>query len=438
MSSQWITRFENHPVHAALDNVSTLLEKASESAKEDPAAQDSIVRIKQIHEMTARAVKSLDPYLAPIGNLNNVNSHLSSQTTEITNYTSNKNVQHLVNANAQSDNMLAQLPALSPVRTPADIEGVKESVSSFRMSAAQHLRYLEADVKTLRSKVAKLTQKADEVVSEVANQKGRVDSAISGFQQQFSTAESARAESFAQSEKTRSEKFAEASESRATSAEEMRTGLTTEIDKSKDRWQSQSAKLLKEHKEEFDRLRTALDTEAKGLIESINTTRGQAEKVAGIIANTGMVSGYQKIANQERTAARFFQGLALLSMAGLVIFAVLAFTGAVSDGFDLGQFGAKVFAALSFGVLAAYAARQADVHQSSERHNRKMELELASVGPFLAQLPDETQFEVKKALADRMFGNSLPVKSGTSRTSGTSTDLLKLALETVNELVKKP
>ena len=437
MSSQWTTRFENHPVHAALDNVSKLLEKASESAKEDPAAQDSIARIEQIHGMAVRAVKSLDPYLAPIGNLNNVNSYLSNQTTEITNYTNNKNVQHLVNANTQSDNMLAQLPALSPIQTPADIEGVKESVSSFRMSAAQHLRYLEADVKTLRSKIAKLTQKADEVVSEVANQKGRVDSAISGFQQQFSTAESARAESFAQSEKTRSDKFTEASEARAGSAEALRASLSTEIDKSKSRWQSQSGKLLKDHKEEFDRLRTALDTEANGLIESINATREEAEKVTGVIANTGMVSGYQNIANQERTAARFFQGLALISMAGLVVFAVLAFTGAVADGFDLGQFGAKVFAAVSFGVLAAYAARQADVHQSNERHNRKMELELASVGPFLAQLPDETQFEVKKALADRMFGNSLPVKSDKSRTSGTSADLLKLALETVSELAKK-
>ena len=437
MSSQWTTRFENHAVHAALENVATLLEKASESAREDPAALDSISRIEQIHGMAARAITTVDPYLASIPNLNNVNSYLSSQATELTNYASTKNTTHLNNANTQADNILAQLPALSPIMTPSDIEGVRESVSSFRMSAGQHLRYLEAEVSTLRSKLQKLTQKADGVSAEVQAQKGRVDAAISEFQQQFLSAESTRTESFAQSEKSRADKFAEASEARVTTSESLKSSLQSDISKFKSRWESQSGKLLKDHQREFDSLRDKMDSTAQGLIESIEATKEQAEKVAGIIANTGMVGGYQQIANQERTSARIFQGLALLSMAGLVVFAIWAFTGAVAEGFDLGRFGAKVFAAVSFGVLAAYAARQADIHQTSERHNRKMELELASVGPFLAQLPDETQYEVKKALAERMFGNSVPVKSNGPKTSGTSADLLKLALETVSELAKK-
>ena len=60
-----------------------------------------------------------------------------------------------------------------------------------------------------------------------------------------------------------------------------------------------------------------------------------------------------------------------------------------------------------------------------------MELELASIDPYLVTLPDETRNNVKKELASRLFGQKEPTvkKNRNDETTGTSLDLLRLALE---------
>ncbi len=53
-------------------------------------------------------------------------------------------------------------------------------------------------------------------------------------------------------------------------------------------------------------------------------------------------------------------------------------------------------AVVPLGVFAAYAAHKAEQHRQIERNSRRMELELAAINPYLATLPNETQYEVKR------------------------------------------
>jgi hypothetical protein len=120
-------------------------------------------------------------------------------------------------------------------------------------------------------------------------------------------------------------------------------------------------------------------------------------------------------------------------MAGLIAFAIVAFQTTIQGDFRWGVFGARAFVAITFGIAAAWAAREAEKHQNSERRNRKMELELASISPYLALLPEQTQFEVKKELAQRFFGHtdhSADAKTD-QQTTGSTLDLLRMALEII-------
>ena len=95
-------------------------------------------------------------------------------------------------------------------------------------------------------------------------------------------------------------------------------------------------------------------------------------------------------------------------MLGVIAFAILAFMLTGAAGFSWGAVGGRAFVALAFGVLAAYAAAQADKYQRVERGARKLALELEAIGPFLASLPLEKQVEFKLKIGDRTFGLADP------------------------------
>jgi hypothetical protein len=122
----------------------------------------------------------------------------------------------------------------------------------------------------------------------------------------------------------------------------------------------------------------------------------------------------------------------------LVIFAIVAFRDAQQTAIQWGEVGVRVFAALAFGLFGAYAARQAERQEESERHHRRFELELASIDPYLIDFPEEKRQEMKQELAKRMFGQAsqAPPTSG-SRMSGTQVDVIKLLIELTRDLATK-
>jgi hypothetical protein len=63
-----------------------------------------------------------------------------------------------------------------------------------------------------------------------------------------------------------------------------------------------------------------------------------------------------------------------------------------------------VFISFTVGILAAYAASQADKYQKAERRAEKLALELEALGPFLAPLPQEKQEAFRLTIGDRSFG----------------------------------
>jgi len=76
----------------------------------------------------------------------------------------------------------------------------------------------------------------------------------------------------------------------------------------------------------------------------------------------------------------------------------------VQGGFNWEGFAGRVFGSLTVGVLAAYAAAQADKHIQVERQARKLALELEAIGPYLAPLPVDKQEEFRLEMGNRSFG----------------------------------
>ena len=92
-------------------------------------------------------------------------------------------------------------------------------------------------------------------------------------------------------------------------------------------------------------------------------------------------------------------------MIGLIAVAIVAFLPIIGGEFTWGSFAGRVFISLTFGVLAAYAASQADKYQKIERQNRRFALELEAMGPYIAPLSPEKQEEFRLKIGDRSFGH---------------------------------
>jgi len=66
-----------------------------------------------------------------------------------------------------------------------------------------------------------------------------------------------------------------------------------------------------------------------------------------------------------------------------------------------------------------------------------MELELASISPYLDSLPQEQQVEMKMDLARRLFGQDDSTDVPADSTTGTQVDLAKLIIENATSFFSK-
>ncbi len=426
---QWLDRFDNHPVHDQIQSFEQLIASAEGIVDEieDINAIESYERLKLILDAIKSKFDSIDPLLFPVALLQSLDQQIRQVVSEINAFNSNRNVGHLTNANNHADNVLVNLSNIVSPSLPRDIDGIRESVTSFRRSAGQFIRNLEVEHNDLTAKHEALSQQFEGITAEINTQKGRLDTAITQFQQQFSEAEDRRREQFEQAKDKRKEDY-------ETLVGDIEESFNSNLEKLQEKFQS----LLDAVNESKDKSYKELTLSTEEIIKQIEKQKEKAAELVTIITNSGMVGGYQTVANKAKTSLIIWQVIAVLSFLGLIAFAIVAFKATFSETLHWGKVGSKVFVAITFGILAAYAARQADKHEEAERKNRKMELELVAIDPYLSELPVETRHKIKEELASRLFAQSenSTVING-SKTSGSIVDLLRMALESIDNLSKK-
>lgn len=170
-------------------------------------------------------------------------------------------------------------------------------------------------------------------------------------------------------------------------------------------------------------------TDAQGILDILEEKKADASNLLQIIGNIGITGNYQNIANLEKAAADKWRNIALGLMISMV--AVIGFTIFISatNGFDWKLALFRVGAALALAIPAAYAAKESAKHRLLENHNRRSELELASLDPYLEKLPEDTRNKVKEELTKKFFGlNFQEHKAEEPVSSAAIFDLLKTAV----------
>lgn len=392
--NEWVQRIEKHALFGDLESLRAAIQSATPLAEAaNTTAIEALDRVSRVAEHLGSALSLVDPVLVLPAWLEPLRQGVSQCTACLNNFINDKNAAHLNTANTHADNVLANSAILWQASSPRAEGDVRKAISDFSAHCSALTKNLEQEVEGTKAAATTVRTRLDEFGQEITSQKQRIDAAITQFTQTFNDAETARTAEFSR----------------------LKEEVSSEFDHKRTVWEAEVATAVMNAGKRLDTMYAKgeegfktridnLDAEGKELLAKLNAQKDEAERLVGIISMTGMVGGYQKVADDERKAFITWRRITLVSMVVLTGFAVYAFIHATSPDFQAGAFANRIFVTVTLAILAGYCAFQADRHRRAEMVNRRMELELASFDPFLATLEDGERNALKKQIADRIFG----------------------------------
>jgi hypothetical protein len=392
--AQWSDRLTSHPLFNHLQNLGPAIDNALNRENLDPQAVEGLSRLKSVLAFTGRRLAGADPFILQFGVVDNLGNHFQAIITEVQQFTANGNIGHLTNANTNADAALTLLAQLNVPLTTEDFQAAKEAAEAYRKGLGTILSEVKSSSKKVGSELEALNVRTGELAAVIDSEKVRLATVSAEAQAKFLADQEARTKEFTATQKDQQTR------NTALLTEYMQKLTTQDAEFTKQREEIAHA-----HEDELDALKEEFAVAATKLRDDINDRKVEVEKLVGVIGNLGVTSGYLKAANGARSTVWIWQGVTVAAMIGLIIVAVNAFLPAISGEFSWGGFAGRVFISLTFGVLAAYAASQADKYQKVERQNRRLALELEAMGPFIAPLSPEKQEEFRLNIGDRSFGH---------------------------------
>jgi hypothetical protein len=400
---KWEDRFEQHRVHEALKKLHDSIMRYRGNVAEGEEQIDHIVNCVRY---VTRRLKTVDPQLVSVPHLDEIAHLADSALASLDAYSKSKDDSNWNAADLAAEGIVQACLKLPPIRAAKEVEGVQESVVRFRRSAGQYLRKLEDKATEVRKSLDALAEKVGKHEADVAAQVTRLDTAIQTFISESTQSEAGRSAQFTEAEASRKSAFDEAEKARNA---ELSAQITATAE--------QLAAHVSASTEAFEQLRESADsefsvllerqrTEAEAIMADLATLKESAKESVGIIAATGMAGGYERTANEEKAAADRWRRIAAAAFVGVIGFALLSvfWPLLVEGGADWEGVAAKIYASLTFALLAAYAGREAEKHRRSERYHRQRSLELRSLNPYLEPLSAEQQSAIRSVVADRIFG----------------------------------
>lgn len=392
---RWKEEFTKHPIHTT---IKMLDEAANLKLKIDTSLLESErVRFEKFSRYLRDAVKQVDPDLAPIDLLTQVNNTLNSHNVlnTLTALIRSQNPELLRELNSQvapSLSYVAQLASATRKRDTSriELEAATESLERFSQRSEQRIIQVEELATSIEKRLATSTAIFEEIV-----EKNRIIS--DEFQERV----------------------------RQWNAQQSETLLQVKSDFSKEQIEIRkegSAAILaaqesvkKELLNYFEEQKTTLSQERLNMQGTLDTLIQEAQqkhlqildfyKLTAVDSVTG---GHKNIADREYTSARNWRYMTLASVSAAALWILLSIFCFQPVLEPPRLFWLSIAKSLSLTAIlvsfAVYASKQSSLHRRNEAKARAFFLQVQAFDPFVASLPIEKQTELKEALSTRIFG----------------------------------
>lgn len=401
-------QIKQHTIWSFLQQLSALKGNVAfvETAS-DPTISWLAQHVFQFAALVEQRLGQIPTVLLSVHLLNQLQGPINAALNECNNFAANRNVGHLNNAVSHVDTQgytyLAQIPIVAPESAQESLgrladdyknqmQGALKTIIDEKTRLQQHVAALSAQINTL-------TQQTQELVGVVATQKAEAQVTVQSLQATYAAKEQEFTKAFQESQAINLSKF----EKELT---EQRSSVTEELNSTKQK--------------------------SVNLIQDIEEQRAHAAKIVRIVGNIGITGNYQETATIERTAADRWRLVTLGAFAVSVSVGGAALFSAHDVDVKL-TVARLLFAFLVLGVTV-YTGKESARHRSNADRAKRVELELASLGPFIESLDKGSQDELRKKLTDQYFGKDGEPHNYTPMVE--PTELIDLLKSAINALKK--
>lgn len=373
------SEFENHQVFEKLEQ---LQNRISEKEVEEKIELDRLNFYDSACKYIQDRLKLTLPVLVPIAELNAISTEIETAFTQINSFLGNNNIGHLTNADANFNSTITRTRNL-PLPFSKNDFNFSKSIANFEKLVKAKYKQLEDENSELKNELktiqTDLNSKQLEItkISDLLSAKNtEINNLNSTFQTNFNN---------------------------------IQTTASQNIENDRKIFRAEITKDREVFRKEIDDKINNIDIDTSESVKNINTKLEEAKKLVNVIGNVGVTGNYQNIANEHKKSANLWRFLAILFMTILSALLVYAIWDVSSANYDWVKSLIRVIAAAALSYPATYAARESSKHRKLETVNRKLELELASLTPFIEMLPEEKKREIKAKLVEKYFGNHFDI-----------------------------
>jgi hypothetical protein len=331
--------------------------------------------------------------------LSTMNSNFQSTRAEINNFLANRNPGHLTNAiNYLEANVIPHLTGFLPHFKSSNetlLRQIFDQLTEASKSALTHISNQKEGVSneliTLSEKIKEQSNKLDSLTESTSKERAEAASAVAKLEQLF-----------AENERDRSNQF-----------QGKLTDYSDTFNSSHERFQANGEEIVAE----------------------LNRRKEEAARIVQVVGNIGVTGNYQNIANAESSEANFWRWATVcifLIGIGIATSTFIKHWGENITPENAWSIFIRLLYAVAITAPAWYTAKESARHRTNADRARQTELELASLGPFIALMPEDKQVDIREKLTPSYFGKEID-----EHTQVGPIDLDKLkdaALQVVKEL----
>ena len=359
-------------------------------------------------EYISERLKITVPVLVQEAELNALASELEAGLAQINAFLGNNNIGHLNNANNNFNSALNRIRNF-PLPIPKGKFNFSKEIANFEKVVSEKYALIEQEndefddrLTQLNSLLESKQQKIDELNQLLVQKQSEITNLTTNFTAELNNIKIAANQQFQQEKTKFRQEFDVEKQAFLNEKEILKSEFETERET---------------YEKEVSELKENISKNTTKLIEELETKLKESKKLVNVIGNIGATGNYQKIADYHKGQANMWRWIALgfmVILVGLLIWTIYHITG--------GEFNWKVAIVriVAFSALlypATYASKESGKHRKLENINRKSELDIASISPFIEILPDEKKQEIKEKMVEKFFGNNngLDVDDKTSK-----------------------
>lgn len=388
--------FQNHTVFQKTEQLVSRLNEEEVKEKLELEKLDFFLTAAQF--LTDRLKVTL-PTLLPIAELNAVSVEFENALAQINAYIGNNNVGHIPNAVNNINSALTYIKNFPIPYAKGDLNFSK-SIVQFQKTVEEKLNQTENQKNELETKIEALKldleskqNELNQIETKISTKEKEIESLTTNFQSQFDTSNTAFSKQVADD----------------------RTTFRAEIDTDREK----------------------IKTDTDGIIKDLERKLNDANKLVNVIGNVGVTGNYQIIANEHKKTADNWRTIAIIFMcilSGLLIFSIWK----IGDiDYDWHKAIIRIIASAILIYPATYASRESGKHRKIENLNRKLELELSSISPFIEILDETKKQEIKAKLVEKYFGNNTSLDCDGDKNENISASMLETIVKLVTSITKK-